>query len=154
MNSGCLWSRTRLDINKKQKHFSLPYHQIPKNSILHFGFYERIKREKKRICNYICRSYRYSCFYFHINVFQSAHCYTLFFHRSFETENNKENNLQNPLIKFSPTASTTDRKYFLKCYGYFLKFSGFYLAKHFDQFGILLTWLFNEFSGEQIKQFK
>ena len=43
------------------------------------------------------------------------------------------------LIKFSPAASTTDRKHFLKCYGCFMKFSGFYLAKHFDQFGILLT---------------
>ena len=46
LNSACLWSGARLAINKKQKYFSLPDHQLSENQIIVFWFE---KNEKKRI---------------------------------------------------------------------------------------------------------
>ena len=40
LNSPFLCSRVRLAINKKHNYFSLPDHQIAKNFILVFDFYE------------------------------------------------------------------------------------------------------------------
>ena len=37
LNSAWLWSRARLALNKKQKYFSLPDHQLAENQILVFG---------------------------------------------------------------------------------------------------------------------
>ena len=66
MGSAWLWSRARLAINKKQKYFSLPYHQLAENQILVFGLLERKKRGHKQICNKICRNFSYN--YFHIKI--------------------------------------------------------------------------------------
>ena len=44
LNSAWLWSRARLAINKKQKYFSLPDHQLAENLTLVFGLQERTKR--------------------------------------------------------------------------------------------------------------
>ena len=44
-NSVYLWSRARLAINKKQKYFSLPDHQLTEALVLVFGFYEKTKQE-------------------------------------------------------------------------------------------------------------
>ena len=44
LSSGYLWRRAQLAINKKQKYFSLLDHQLAKNVILVFGFYERTKK--------------------------------------------------------------------------------------------------------------
>ena len=41
LNSVYLWSRARLAINKKQKYFSLPDHQLAETFILVFDFYEK-----------------------------------------------------------------------------------------------------------------
>ena len=43
LNSTYLWSSVQLAINKKQKYFSLPDHQLGENLALVFGFYEKTK---------------------------------------------------------------------------------------------------------------
>ena len=48
-NSAYLSSRGRLAINKNQKYFLLSHHQIAKNLILGFGFYERTNNKQKQI---------------------------------------------------------------------------------------------------------
>ena len=45
LNLGCLWSKARLAMNKKQKYFSLPDHQLAKTSIFVFGFIGGTKNE-------------------------------------------------------------------------------------------------------------
>ena len=48
LNSAWLWSKAPLAVNKEQKHFSLPGHQLAENLILVFGFYERTKMDKRK----------------------------------------------------------------------------------------------------------
>ena len=45
LNLVCIWRRVQLAINKKQKHFSLPDHQLPKSMVFVFGSYERLKKK-------------------------------------------------------------------------------------------------------------
>ena len=44
LNSAWIWSRARLAINKKQKYFLLPVHQLAEDLILVFGSKERANR--------------------------------------------------------------------------------------------------------------
>ena len=46
LNSVYLWDRARLAMNKKQKYFSWPDHQLAENLILVFGFYEGQIKDK------------------------------------------------------------------------------------------------------------
>ena len=64
LNSVCFWSRTRHGIHKDKNYSFFPDQQA--NSILIFEFYERPKKEKKKICVYICANHSYK--YFHIKV--------------------------------------------------------------------------------------
>ena len=134
-----------LAINKKQKYFSLTCHQLVENSIIFLCIYQRTKKDKKQICNYICRNCSYD--YFSIKISLKFHVKSSlqnFFHWSLETQNHKQNNLSNALSKSLPTNVHISWRDFQLLWTHFKAFRISWLnSQHiFDHFWIFLIWFF------------
>ena len=125
MKSAWFQSRRRLAINKKQKYFSLHATNLLKTW---FFFLVCEKGQKQNKGEFVTKSLGFSYDYFDVKISPKSLVKTLlhsvFFHWSLESQNCKQNNLQNILSKSLPTMGTLVEK-LSSCSDYFLRLSGF-----------------------------